>query len=49
MSHYEEEEVPVEFVSTTLRKTWTHIVDEKQVGIMPAITVISSSNASQKL
>ena len=30
-------------------KTFTHIVDEKQVGIKDAITIISSFNASQKL
>ena len=30
-------------------KTLTHIVDEKQVGIKDAITIISSLNASQKL
>ena len=30
-------------------KTLTHIVDEKQVAIKDAITIISSLNASQKL
>ena len=33
----------------TQLKTLTHIVDEKQVGIKDAITIISSLNASQKL
>ena len=32
-----------------LEKTLTHIVNEKQVGIKDAITIISSLNASQKL
>ena len=30
-------------------KTLTHIVDEKQVGIKDAITILSSLNTSQKL
>ena len=33
----------------TQLKTLTHIVDEKQVGIKDAITIISSLNASEKL
>ena len=33
----------------TQLKTLNHIVDEKQVGIKDAITIISSLNASQKL
>ena len=30
-------------------KTLTHIVDEKQVGIKDAITILSSLNTAQKL
>ena len=37
------------FKLETQLKTLTHIVDEKQVGIKDAITIISSLNASQKL
>ena len=38
-----------EFKLETQLKTLTHIVDEKQVGVKDAITIISSSNVSQKL
>ena len=34
------------FKLETQLKTFTHIVDEKQVGIKDAITIISSLNAS---
>ena len=37
------------FKLETQLKTLTHIVDEKQVGIKDAITIISSLNASEKL
>ena len=37
------------FKLETQLKTLTHIVDEKQVAIKDAITIISSLNASQKL
>ena len=37
------------FKLETQLKTLTHIVDEKQVGIKDATTIISSLNASQKL
>ena len=37
------------FKLETQLKTLNHIVDEKQVGIKDAITIISSLNASQKL
>ena len=37
------------FKLETQLKTLTHIVDEKQVGIQDAITIISSLNASQKM
>ena len=37
------------FKLKTQLKTLTHIVDEKQVAIRDAITIISSLNASQKL
>ena len=37
------------FKLETQLKTFTHIVDEKQVGIKDAISNISSLNASQKL
>ena len=37
------------FKLETQLKTLTHIVDEKQVGIKDAITIISSLNASQKM
>ena len=37
------------FKLETQQKTLTHIVDEKQVGIKDAITIISSLNASQKM
>ena len=33
----------------TQLKTLTHIVDEKQVGIKDAMTIMSTLNASQKL
>ena len=37
------------FKLETQLKTLTHVVDEKEVGIKDAITIISSLNASQKL
>ena len=37
------------FKLETQLKTWTHIVDEKQIRIKDAIAIISSLNASQKL
>ena len=37
------------FKLETQLKTLTHIIDEKQVAIKDAITIISSLNASQKL
>ena len=40
---------PHKFKLETQLKTLTHIVDEKQVAIKDAITIISSLNASRKL